>query len=119
MKPKSGSEQDMSEDSLPGAEGSEPETRGSRLALRLYVTRGAANSQRALANLRQICEKYYASKVDLDIVDILQDPRRALADGILLTPTLVRLAPPPQVRIVGDLSQIDKVLSVLGAAGGE
>ncbi len=84
-----------------------------RLLLRLYVTRGASNSVRALANLHAILEQYDAEAYSLEVVDILQDPQRALADGILVTPTLVKLAPPPRAQIVGNLSQTGKVLEAL------
>ncbi len=101
---------------LPAGPASEPPQ--PRLVLRLYVTRGATNSVHALANLKDICQKHYANRFDLDVVDILVEPRRALADGILLTPTLVKLSPAPQARIVGDLSQTEKVLHVLGSLDG-
>jgi circadian clock protein KaiB len=50
---------------------------------------------------------------ELEIVDVLQDPRRALDDGVLVTPTLVRLSPLPAVKIVGDLNEREQVLSAL------
>jgi circadian clock protein KaiB len=89
-----------------------------KLVLRLYITRGAANSVCALANLKTICERHYAERYEVEVIDILTHPKRAFADGILLTPTLVKLAPLPQARIVGDLSQTERVLLALGPLSG-
>jgi circadian clock protein KaiB len=88
------------------------------LMLRLYITRGATNSIHALANLKDICEQHFADRCDLEVIDILQDPRRVFADGVLLTPTLVKLAPLPQTIIVGDLSQTDRVVRTLRSLAG-
>jgi circadian clock protein KaiB len=83
------------------------------LTLRIYVTRGASNSVQALANLHAILDEHFSNRCTLEVVDILQDPQRALADGILVTPTLARLAPAPVIRIIGNLSQTEKVLQAL------
>jgi len=84
--------------------------------LRLYVAGNAPNSRRAVANARTICEEHFAAGYELEIVDLLEQPRRALADGIIVTPTLLRLAPLPVSRVLGDLSNTSNVLLVL--AGG-
>ena len=80
--------------------------------LRLYVAGDEANSQHAVANLQEICRRYLPGRHNLEIVDVLAEPSRALQDGIILTPTLVRLSP-PRVRILGNLSERDKVLNAL------
>ena len=83
------------------------------LALRLYVAGSAPNSVRAIANLRALCEEHFAAATTVEIVDLLQEPERALADGILVTPTLLKLSPPPTRRVVGNLSDASKVLLTL------
>ena len=83
------------------------------LQLRLYITGQSPNSARALANLQSICEEFVGDgQYELDVVDILLDPLRAVNDQIIVTPTLVKL-PLPSVQIVGDLSERDKVMLVL------
>jgi len=85
-----------------------------RLVLRLYVAGAASNSVRAIANARAICDQHFAGQHDLEIVDLLTSPRRALADGIVVTPTLIRLLPLPTQRVVGNLSDFPRVLLALG-----
>lgn len=82
--------------------------------LRLYVVGGMPNSIRALQNWKTITQKYLTDRVETEIIDALEDPERLLADGILVTPTLLRLIPEPVIRIAGDLSQHAKVLQALG-----
>lgn len=84
-----------------------------RLLLRLYVAGNAPNSLRARENLTAICRQYLDGGYRLEVVDALQEPQRALADGILVTPTLLKLAPPPVVQILGNLSARAEVLSAL------
>ena len=97
-----------------GKNESGPET-GEVMILRLYIAGEGPNSIRALANLKAICQKYIpSSRFQIEIVDILQEPLRAFADEILLTPTLVKLAPHPIRKIVGNLSETTKVLLMLG-----
>lgn len=86
------------------------------LRLRLYIAGQAPTSVRALANLDAVCRKYGLGRVELEVVDVLLEPLRALDDRILSTPTLVKLAPSPLVRIAGDLSQQVEVLYALGLA---
>lgn len=84
------------------------------LILRLYIAGESPNSQRAVNNLKAICLEYLAGRHQIEIVDILENPLRSFEDGILVTPTLVKLSPPPESKIVGDLGQDSKVLSLLG-----
>lgn len=87
------------------------------LALRLYIAGMAPNSVRAIANAKAICEEHFASNHELEIVDVQWHARRALADGIIVTPTLLKLRPVPVQRMVGDLSDAAQVLLTLSADG--
>ena len=84
------------------------------LRLLLYIAAGAPNSVRALANLEAIRREYLQDSCQIEIVDVFQEPLRALDDGILLTPTLVKVVPLPVVKIVGDLNDTARVLQALG-----
>ena len=84
------------------------------LQLRLYVAGDAPNSLRAIANIRAICAEHFASGHELEIVDLLEHPRRGMADGIIVTPTLIRLFPLPSQRVIGNLSDTNQVLLALG-----
>jgi circadian clock protein KaiB len=81
---------------------------------RLYVAGDAPNSLLAVANLRAICREFLAERHEIEIVDVLREPKRVLADDILLTPALVKLSPAPVRKIVGNLSQREPVLQALG-----
>lgn len=83
---------------------------------RLYVAGGAVNSVRALNNLNEICRAHLPERHEIEVVDVFRDPERALADGILMTPTLISLMPPVR-RIVGTLSDPGPVLQTLGLGG--
>jgi circadian clock protein KaiB len=85
-----------------------------RLQLRLYIAGDAPNSTQAIANLSAICREHVPEDHELEIVDILEAPERALADGVLLTPTLVKLSPAPVRRVIGSLSQREPLLQALG-----
>jgi circadian clock protein KaiB len=82
------------------------------LMLRLYVAGDAPNSLQAIANARLICEQHFAEG-QFEIVDLLEHPMRGMADGIVVTPTLVRLMPLPIQRVIGNLSDTSKVLLAL------
>lgn len=81
---------------------------------RLYVAGNAMNSALAVANLAALCKAYLPQRHEIEIVDVLRDPNRALADSIFMTPTLVKLAPVPTQQIVGTLAQTQSVLNALG-----
>ena len=83
------------------------------LRLRLYVAGGAPNSVRAIANARALCDDHFAAGHHLEVVDLIEHPKRALADGIIVTPTLLKLSPKPVQRVVGNLSETNQVLLVL------
>lgn len=81
---------------------------------RLYVAGDAQNSAQARANLAMLCREHLPDRHQIDIVDVFVEPNRALADGIFMTPTLLKLAPSPARSIVGTLSQTHVVLQALG-----
>ncbi len=87
---------------------------GKNFRFRLYVAGNAQNSAQAVANLKSLCGTYLPGRCDIEVVDVFREPQRALAEGIFMTPTLVKLAPSPMQRIVGSLSQTTPVLQALG-----
>jgi len=79
--------------------------------LRLYVTGRGERSQRALTNLRKLCEQNMPQgSYEIEVIDLLKNPALAKADQILAIPTLVRKLPEPMKRIIGDLSDADRAL---------
>jgi len=78
--------------------------------LRLYVAGQTPRSVTALENLERICEEHLAGEYRIEVVDLLKDPKLARGDQILAVPTLVRKLPEPVRKIIGDLSNEDRVL---------
>jgi len=78
--------------------------------LRLYVAGQTRKSLAAFANLKKICEEHLAGRYKIEIIDLLEKPQLAKGDQILALPTLVRHLPPPIKKIIGDLSNTEKVL---------
>jgi circadian clock protein KaiB len=78
--------------------------------LRLYVAGRSGKSAIALRNLERICEEHLHGQYLIEIVDLLENPRLARGDQIVAVPTLVRQLPPPVKKIIGDLSNADRVL---------
>ena len=89
-------------------------SRRATFKFRLYVAGDAQNSAQALANLSALCRAHLPNRHHIEVVDVFREPKRALADGVFMTPTLVRLAPGPVRRIVGTLSRTETVLQALG-----
>ncbi len=87
------------------AEGAERE-----IELRLYVAGQTPRSVAALSNLKKICEEHLKGRYRIEVIDLLVNPTLARGDQILAIPTLVRKLPHPVRRIIGDLSQTEKVL---------
>lgn len=82
--------------------------------LRLYKAGNAPNSVRAVANALALCnDESIHQTCQLEIIDVLETPWRALQDGILVTPTLLRIYPTPTVRVIGDLSERSSVIVAL------
>lgn len=90
-----------------------------RLALRLYVAGDSPSSARSITNLKALCAQHGldGGGLELEIVDVIAEPLRPVQDGVLVTPTLLRLSPGPLRRIIGDLSDARAVVTVLGIDG--
>ena len=78
--------------------------------LRLYVAGQTPKSKLALTNLKQICEEHLHGRYEIEIIDLLENPQLAQGDQILAVPTLVRRLPEPIKKIIGDLSNTERVL---------
>ena len=78
--------------------------------LRLYVAGQTPKSIAAIANLKRLCEQHLQGRYNIDVVDLMQDPTLAQRDQIVAIPTLIRQLPEPIRRIIGDLSNSDRVL---------
>ena len=78
--------------------------------LKLYITGQTPKSERAIDNMRHICEEELEGQYELVIIDVLERPQLAEDEKILATPTLTKELPPPLRRVIGDLSDTDKVL---------
>jgi circadian clock protein KaiB len=83
---------------------------GSLYNLRLYVAGQTPKSITALANLKQICEEHLVGRYQIEVIDLLEHPQLAAGDQILAVPTLVRRLPEPLKRIIGNLSNMERVL---------
>lgn len=81
-----------------------------RFVLRLYVTGNTIRSGQAIATIRALCDDYLAGRYELEVVDIYQQPKAAAKEQIIAAPTLVKELPTPPRRLIGDLSDRDKVL---------
>jgi circadian clock protein KaiB len=78
--------------------------------LRLFVAGATPNSNSAIKNLKAILEDFLPNQYQLDILDVLEEPLEALKENVLVAPTLIKSSPPPEVRIIGNMSERDKVL---------
>lgn len=86
-----------------------------RFVMRLYVAGGTAISLRAISNIKYVCENHLHGRCDLEVIDIYQQPDLAKENHILATPTLVKCAPHPSGRLVGQgLADIQNILVGLG-----
>lgn len=86
---------------------------GKKYILRLFVTGILPNSTQAIINVNKICEQYLKGRYDLEIIDIYKQPFLALQEGIVAIPVLIKKYPLPEERVIGDLSDTDKVLNGL------
>lgn len=85
-----------------------------KFRFKLFVAGDAGNSGQAVANLSAFCRTYLPDRHVIEVIDVQREPRRALAEGIFLTPTLIAITPPPVRRIVGTLSHTQTLLLTLG-----
>jgi circadian clock protein KaiB len=81
-----------------------------KYVLRLYVTGTTPKSLRAIANLKKICEEHLKGRYDLEVIDLYQHPVRAEGEDIIAVPTLVKQLPVPLRRLIGDMSDVERVL---------
>lgn len=81
--------------------------------LRLFVSGMLTNSFRAIKNIKEICEMHLKGNYDLEVIDIYQQPELAIAEQILIIPVLIVKRPLPEKRLIGDLSDTEKVLDIL------
>jgi circadian clock protein KaiB len=100
----------MSNASDHSAEQPEPDSDPGYYFLRLYVAGQTAKSMAAIANLKRVCETHLAGRYEIETIDLLKTPQLAAGDQNLAIPTLVRRLPTPLKRIIGDLSNTEKVL---------
>jgi len=103
----------------PKANGKSAVNHESTLKLRLYVAGQTPKSLAALSNLKRICSEHIDGKYELEVIDLIRNPQLAQGDQILAIPTLVRNLPVPIRKIIGDLSNVDRVLVGLDLRGQE
>jgi circadian clock protein KaiB len=89
-------------------------TRKVRHKFRLYIAGNSGNSALAAQNIASICRMHLPGRYEIEHVDVLREPQRAMEDLVVMTPTLIRLAPLPMCRIIGTLNDSKMVTSTLG-----
>ena len=89
-------------------------SRPAQFKFRLYVAGDGPNSAQAVANLNALCQECLPERHEIEVIDVLREQTRALADGVMLTPLLVKLSPAPVRKITGTLSLREPVLQALG-----
>jgi circadian clock protein KaiB len=86
---------------------------GQRYILRLFVTGSTPKSVRAIRNIRTFCEERLHGRYELNVIDIYQHPEQVKPEEIVVTPTLLKTLPLPMRRVIGDLSDIDRLMAGL------
>ena len=81
-----------------------------KYALRLYVSGSTSKSSQAVENIKLVCEKHLKNRYDLEVIDIYQQPQLARGEQIVAVPTLIKRLPLPLRRLIGDMSNHEKVL---------
>ena len=89
-------------------------SRDPKFKFRLYVAGETQNSTRASANLTAFCTAHLPERYEIEVVDVLREPKRAMADSVFMTPTLIKLAPTPDRRMIGTLSETQLLAETLG-----
>lgn len=97
-----------------GIDAIEPGTNAEGYVLRLFITGATPNSIRAITNIRQICEEHLKGKYSLEIIDVYQEEGIAEKEQLIALPLLIKKEPLPERRMIGDLSNTEKVLKGLG-----
>jgi len=100
----------MGETSLSGEPETDPEPQDGHYRLRLYVAGQTSKSVAAMRNLKRFCDEHLAGRYEIEVIDLMKSTQLAAGDQILAIPTLVRRLPSPLKRIIGDLSNTEKVL---------
>lgn len=85
-------------------------SRQEKFVLRLYVSGSTSKSALAVGNIKRICEQHLKNRYELEVIDIYQQPNLAREEQIVAVPTLIKRSPPPLRRLIGDLSNLQKVL---------
>lgn len=101
-------------DAMRGLEKLLDQSRKGKYVLRLYAAGITPRSTRAIENLKALCETYLKDRYELTVIDLYQQPERAQKEQIVAAPTLIKSAPPPFRRLIGDLSDTGRVLLALG-----
>ncbi|GAA4740521.1 circadian clock KaiB family protein [Flavisolibacter ginsenosidimutans] len=100
----------------PHIEDIEKERHAKEYVLRLFITGATPNSVRALTNIKDICDDHLAGNYRLEIIDVYQQRELAQKEQLIALPLLVKKLPPPERKLIGDLSDTEKVLKILGLA---
>jgi circadian clock protein KaiB len=93
---------------------SDPEGEGQLYVLHLFVTGASLNSTRAIINIKHICEQYLPGKYSLEIIDVYQQKSVAELEQLIALPLLIKRLPLPERRMIGDMSDTNKILNGLG-----
>jgi circadian clock protein KaiB len=109
-KPKSSVKRGPASRSKPGTAAVRRAPKAESWNLRLYVAGQTPKSLTAFSNLKRLCEEHLAGRYQIDVIDLMKEPQRAQGDQILAIPTLVRKLPAPMRRVIGDLSNLDRVM---------
>lgn len=80
---------------------------------RLYVAGRTSNSRQAVTNLAGLCRTHLPGRHEVEVIDVLREPQRALAEGVFVTPMLIKIAPAPKCRVIGALHDTEQVLWAL------
>jgi circadian clock protein KaiB len=86
---------------------------GQKFILKLYITGASAMSSRALDNIRRFCEEHLQGRYELEVIDIYQHPELLQKDEVIAAPTLIKKLPPPLRKLIGDMSDEEKILAGL------
>jgi circadian clock protein KaiB len=102
---------------VPDDKASDTDKPSDHYRLRLYIAGQTSKSLAAIANLKKICDQHLEGRCSIEVIDLMEQPHLAAGDQIVAVPTLVRRLPPPLKRIVGTLSDMDRVLVGLDLKG--
>lgn len=85
-----------------------------KFVLRLYITGATSRSAKAVENIKHLCEKYLQGRYELEVIDIYQHPELTENEQIIAAPTLIKQLPPPLRKLIGDMSDEERILIALG-----